>query len=343
MRRTFWNPRGAASVEAAVSMIVIIPVFMYALFLDDLLRYAADVQETVTSTPWDFTHQNYAHSDEGGTAQDGSKGGLGSVQHNARLMYCDHESSGDSYEHSQDCDAENHHNALSGHVCWLNDNAEQVTCDAVDTSVGALKESGFAAYKNEFGSQGGLYHCHAKAIVENYLMPEKFLQKFSKEDLSKENWKGKGGIHGNAQAGKEATAYYLKQQHFALVTDTLALTYAAGGGDLNTKPEDYKGDVYDRVENVYSENGEVGTGLTEAETFAKSLSSDLLSTALDSNARKPRVAMPPRGSVTHSVQEDKGSTDYFATPWRDGAGDRHQKTGQARGNNYMGCKTAEGC
>ncbi|MDC0711808.1 hypothetical protein POL68_25285 [Stigmatella sp. ncwal1] len=342
MRRTFRKQRGAASVEAAVSMIVIIPVFMYALFLDDLLRYAADVQETVTSTPWDFTNQNYAHSGEGGNAQDGTKGGLASVQHNARLMYCDHESSGDSYDHSTDCDGENHHNALSGHVCWLNGNAEQVTC-ALDSSVGALKDSGFKTYKDAFSKEGGLYQCHAKAIVENYLMPETFLQKFSKVDLSNENWKGKGGIHDNAQKGDGTTAYYLDRQQFALVTDTMALTYAEGGGDLDVKPEDYEGDVYDRVKNVYDDNDAVQQGLDAAETFGENLNQDLLDSAPYGDLKQPKVSTPPRKSVKQSITEDKGSTDYFATPWNDGAGDRHRKTGEARGNNYMGCKTAEGC
>ncbi|ADO76149.1 hypothetical protein [Stigmatella aurantiaca] len=343
MRLVFRNQRGAASVEAALSMIIIIPTFMYALFLDDLLRYAADVQETVTSTPWDLTNQDYAHSDEGGTGQDGTSGGLASVQHNARLLYCDHESSGDSYDHAQDCDAENHHNALSGHVCWLNDGAEQVTCDAVDKSVGDFSDSDFGRYKGKF-STGGLYRCHAQAIVENYLMPKTFLQQFSQvEQLSKENWKGKGSIHGNAQSGTDDTAYYLDKQFFAIVTDPMALNYAAGGGDLAVKPGTYSGDVYDRAESVYANNAAAKNVFQEYRTFKQSLKGELLGTIGDEDGSQPNVSLPSGGEVTQSITEDKGSTDYFATPWEDGAGSQHQKTGEARGNHYMGCKEAAGC
>jgi hypothetical protein len=344
MRQAFRTQRGAASVEAAISMIIIIPTFMYALFLDDLLRYAADVQETVTSTPWDFTGQDYAHTNEGGTAQDGSSGGLASVQHNARLLYCDHESSGDSYDHAQDCDAENHHNALSGHVCWLNDGAEQVTCDAADKSVGALSDTDFGGYMDDFAT-GGLYHCHAQAIVENYLMPKTFLQQFSQvEQLSKENWKGRGSIHGNAQAGTDDTAYYLAKQHFALVTDTMALNYAGGGGELSAKPGEYSGDVYARVENVYKDVSGANQAFTSYTTFVQSLSSaKLLSDLGNDDPAKPNVSTPAGGSVTQSITEDRGSRDYFTTPWNDGSGDRHRRTGAARGNHYMGCQTAEGC
>ncbi|SEU31773.1 hypothetical protein [Stigmatella erecta] len=343
MRHDFRKQRGAASVEAALSMIIIIPTFMYALFLDDLLRYAADVQETVTSTPWDFTSQNYAHPEEGGTAQNGTKGGLASVEHNARLMYCDHESSGDSYDRGQDCDSEDHHTALSGHVCWMNDGAEQVTCDAVDQSVGNISDWDFTRYKDDFAT-GGLYQCHAQAIVENYLMPKTFLQKFSQVDMSKENWKGKGTIHGNAQSGTDDTAYYLAKQHFALVTDTMALTYAGGGGELAVKPGEYSGDVYTRTESVFAENKEADEAFGAYKAFVDLLTSnELLQDVGSEDPKKPNVSMPAGGSATQSIEEDKGSRDYFATPWNDGAGDRHRETGEARGNHYMGCKTEEGC
>jgi hypothetical protein len=344
MRHVFGKQRGAASVEAALSMIIIIPTFMYVLFLDDLLRYASDVQETVTSTPWDFTNQNYAHSDEGGTAQDGTSGGLASVQHNARLMFCDHESSGDSYIHSQDCQSEDHHTALSGHVCWMNEGAEQVTCDGVDQSVGGMSDQDFSRYKNGF-AKGGLYQCHAQAIVENYLMPKTFLQKFSQvERLSKENWKGTGSIHDNAQEGTDDTAYYLAKQHFALVTDTMALTYAGGGGELTVKPGQYSGDVYARAENVYGKNGAASEAFGSYNTFVDSLTSNQLVQSVGGvDPSTPNVSTPAGGSATQSIEEDKGSRDYFATPWNDGAGDRHRKTADARGDHYMGCKQEEGC
>ncbi|HEY0093945.1 MAG TPA: hypothetical protein VGB96_06455, partial [Archangium sp.] len=52
--------RGAAAVEMALSMLVFVPIFLYALFLDDLLRYSLDAQEAALSTVWDFTVQDYS-------------------------------------------------------------------------------------------------------------------------------------------------------------------------------------------------------------------------------------------------------------------------------------------
>ena len=41
--------RGAASVEAAISMLIIIPAFMYALFLDDLHCFILDGARDVSN------------------------------------------------------------------------------------------------------------------------------------------------------------------------------------------------------------------------------------------------------------------------------------------------------
>lgn len=350
MRRAFRQPRGAASVETAISMIIIIPVFMYALFLDDLLRYAADVQETVTSTPWDFTTQDYNQPNEKGLKNVGATapaGGGTAVQHLARLMYCDHESSGDSYNDSQDCDALDHHEgrAVSGHVCWLNSGAHQVTCEAVDTSVGSLGGQ-YDDYKGEFGT-GGLFQCHAKAVVENYLMPKTFLQKFSQVDMSKENWKdASGDIHSNAVAGTNDTAYYLAQQDFAIITDTWALNDSPESGvDLAVEPGTKSGPVYDRVNNVYSGNTGYTYFNTMNTTFRTALfAKNLLIPGVGDNPATPNVSTPPPGQSTQEIDQDEGgSQNYFSTPWQDGAGDAYRETYDARGDFYMGCSSAEGC
>ena len=55
-RRT---PRGSAAVELAALMITLVPLAMYTLYLEDLLFYHLDQQETVVSTPWDFVHGDY--------------------------------------------------------------------------------------------------------------------------------------------------------------------------------------------------------------------------------------------------------------------------------------------
>jgi hypothetical protein len=332
MRRTSrQQQRGAASVEAAISMIIIIPIFMYALFLDDLLRYAADVTEAVTSTPWDFTGQNYMKGGDKATE----------VQHLARLMFCDHESSGDSYEQGQDCDAMDHHEkrAFVSHVCWLNNEtdsngelkAEQVTCRLADNNAGSLGVGTYDSFRQKFGPSGGLYACYAKAVVENYLLPKSFLQEFSQVDLTKENWKGKGDIHGNAQSGTDDTAYFL------------ALNDKADS--VKVSPDQKSGEMYTRVENVYTGNQLFGAFQGQYNTFKGRLAGkNILLPGVGDDPLTPNVALPEAGESVQQVKgDDGGNKDFFATPWRDGAGDRHQKTADARGSYYMGCKNPESC
>jgi hypothetical protein len=349
MRRAFQKPRGAASVEAAISMIIIIPIFTYALFMDDLLRYAGDLQEAVVSTPWDFTIQDYTRPGELGLTEDSGGtsepvGGATLVQRNARRMFCDHESSGDSYNQAQDCDSENHHDgkALSGHVCWLNDNAHQVTCEPVRTNVGDLTDPTFRQYKSRFGNTGGLYECHGRTVVENYLMPKSFLQEFSKEDLSKENWKKKGSsYHGNAQAGDNDTAYYLEQVNFALITDPWALN----DRNLQVPAGTKSGQVWERANVAYRNNlGYAPAVAASAAFLASAVSEGLLGVGAFDNPATPNISFPSAGSPTVNVTQDTGSRGYFATPWRtSGTRGPYEDTYDARGDYYMGCTSEEGC
>ncbi len=356
MRRSQQSRRGAASVEAAISMIIIVPAFLYALFLDDLLRYAADLQEAVLSTPWDFTGQNYAptHREVMNPAQSStSQNALVDVQHFAREMFCDHESSGDSYDRAEDCDKQTHHEgrALSGHVCWLNKAAEQVTCNPVKREVGLLQDKEFRQYQGRFGEASGMYECHGKEVVENYLMPKTFLQKFSHVDLSKENWKSKGSdYHGNAEAGTDQTAYYLEKQHFALVTDSWALNgdlrTAVPGDSLALQPKDAEGDLYERVEESYQGAELFEQFKSDEKSFRIAAEGGhLLEDGEKFDKRtKPHVSLKKSGGAPQqAVREEGGSVMYFNAPWKDGSRDAYEKTGQQRGQYYMGCKNVEGC
>jgi hypothetical protein len=352
-----YRARGAASVEAAISMLLIVPVFLYALFLDDLLRYAGDLQEAVTSTPWDFTGQDYTRTGTRGLGKvEGSAppGGQTAVQWQARLMFCDHESSGDSYEKGQDCGAQDHHagKALSGHVCWLNAGARQVTCEPVQTDVGLLKEGQFRQYQAVFGTAGGMYECHARSVVENYLMPKSFLQRFSKVDLAKKNWKSQGSdYHENATQGTDETAYFLEAQHFSLVTDPWALNgdlKAPNPGDtLAVRPGDKRGELYERVNHVYTRSPAFAA-LAAADALFRTAASEqelLAPGAKPDDPLDPNVSLQKTRSVppTQAIQEEKRSVHYFATPWKDWSRDAYEKTAHKRGAYYLGCKNPEAC
>ncbi len=367
MRTARHSQRGAASVEAAISMLIIIPAFMYALFLDDQLRYAADLQEAVVSTPWDFTGQNFTQPDKSRglivyPPKDGPYGGKTVAQNQARLMFCDHESSGDTYssDADQDCNSQDHHigKALSGHVCWLNKQAEQITCEEVQTDIGNLSEPVYRAYKNSFGNDngGGLYECYGKEVVENYLLPKSFLQEFAGDTgMTKKNWKAEGtDIHGNADKGTKDTAYYLEQQRFALLVDSWALNEVPANSaekevaiDLEVKPGKKEGVLYDRVNVVYRKNlgyfpmaGSVGNFMMTA--GQRLLSPGAL--ALGDSPLTPNVSMTKVGTSPpeREIEQDTTTAKYYSTPWQDWNTNPYKATNDGRGKYYMGCSSAGG-
>ena len=44
-------------------MIVLIPTILYTMYLEDLLFFKFDLEETVISTPWDFANQDFRKYD----------------------------------------------------------------------------------------------------------------------------------------------------------------------------------------------------------------------------------------------------------------------------------------
>lgn len=357
--------RGAAAVETALCMLVIIPVFLYALFVDDMLRHALDAQEAALSTVWDYSVQDY--SPEAGTGYD-------AVQGYARLMFCDHESGADSFrmemgpgknpgdpprETAHECHnhAEEHHVGVAAHVCWLNKGAEQVRCQQPDKSVGAFGVPLHSEYMNRF-SQGGLIRCSARAGIQNFLLPQQFLPEFSKVQLAKERKdRDEGGIHQHAQStnaeGHDADldVYLLPEERLAILTDTWALRTPA-----SIRPGTKSGPLYDRVAQVYRDPQNVGHPLMDVAVtalLARATSSNLLNPqlALDRNAADdpatPNIAISPHaaGSQTPSerVQQEGRSRYYFNTEWRDWEQDNNQETYRNRGDWYLGCSRAEGC
>lgn len=345
--------RGAASVEMALSMVALIPIFMYALFLDDLLRYSLDNQEAAVTTIWDFTTQDYTKGlKQSGGGGKGPQGGSSNVQHNARLTYCDHESgidrpdamSGSNYA---DCEDTDHHLAVVAHVCWMNDNAQQVTCSAPDTgaaSLGGLSDD----YQGEF-TNGGLIFCEARAVVENYLLPEQFLPEFSKVKLTKENWKDKGveNVHSNAEEGTKANAYFLKKETMGILTDTWALTQ-----DADISPSGSSGEMYDRMKNQYTGVITYNAMRTQMQDFRQKITEDLLDGTMlymfEDSPDDPYISIHPHLAnmqTPANTVDQEGNTRYFNQEWRDWDQDKNQNTYKhgERGDWYMGCKDAESC
>lgn len=349
------GPRGAASVEMALSMIVLIPIFLYSIFLDDLLRYSLDAQEAALSTVWDYTTQDYTQA----LKPNRSGSGGTQIQYFSRLTFCDHESGLDRTDKKGsdgsylDCSDPDHHKAVVAHVCWMNNDAKQVTCEEPEKGAGGGLEPRYVMYRGKY-TNGGLVKCSARAVVENYMLPETFLPQFGKEPkLVKKNWKGEGDVHSNAEAGtggKDGNAYFLKQQQMSIITDTWALTKEA-----DTEPGDKSGEMHDRVNFAYTTSLKYATMVTNYASFSQKITQDLLSPLallMGDSPLSPNLAIKPHDGRTPTPsisikQEGRGGrgANYFTTEWKDWDSNKSEsiyKHGQ-RGEWYLGCKDAEKC
>lgn len=365
--------RGAAAVEMAVSLIVLVPVFLYALFLDDLLRYSLDVQEAAVSTVWDFTVQDYTSElPTEGTRSKGPKGGLTVVQKQARNMFCDHESgidsfdrqtytdkdTGEAFQSYPDCQETGHHQALVAHVCWINDQAKQVTCEHPEKNVGDLGDPLHRSFQGQF-THGGLYKCSAIAVVENYLLPKKFLNNgFSKVDLSKKFWTTTDqSVHENSEDGADDTAYYIKQQQLSILADTWAVTRPDNQRPGAPPPKPKNGPdkkpldqrhLLKQVNHLYEEVGKDQSLKDKSKSFLDEATQDLLASSVPppgGDPREPTVAISPVGEdePTEKISQAGKSASYFNTEWKDWERDAIPDTYEARKTGYLGCKLGEGC
>ncbi|WP_426747973.1 hypothetical protein VZQ01_12965 [Myxococcus faecalis] len=367
--------RGAAAVETALCMLVIIPVFMYALFVDDLLRHTLDSQETALSTIWDYAVQDYPTKPKNPPPEGGAEEpfyGFNGAQYYARLQYCDHESGLDSFGPGKGPECENdegHHAEVTAHACWLNPGAQQVQCtlNQADPNggggggpAGAYNVTLHQAYMDDFG-KGGVIRCSARLGVQNYLLPRTFLQDFSQVNLARQTKNKSDGIHSNAQGGDlqddprglAGDVYLLPWERIAIVTDTWALTkearYAPGTEDSDQE------NLYARVSQIYKsgDNPAYEQMSSAAEAFVNEATQEVLSSDIRLDDMPPGddpreaslsiVPFPSSGGPTQTMNQNGGSATYFNSEWRDWDRNNNEKTHNARGNNYLGCAQAERC
>ena len=176
--RTF-RKTGAAAVEMAITMVVLIPLIFLALFLEDFIYYRLNGQEPLIAAAWDHITPDYMT-----TAPD--VGGMN------RLKYCDHTAAFDSYDKEFDCQGAGgaeepgdgdmatggasadigHHHATGAHQCWLG-GGQQVKC-----GINKLGGNGIvvgSAMQQFFGSpwnKGGIATCSAQLNVFNWIIPK---------------------------------------------------------------------------------------------------------------------------------------------------------------------------
>ncbi len=166
--------RGQAAVELAVMMVVVVPLIFYTLFLQDLLSYRLDQQETVNAPPWDFAIVNYQ--------KDQGKDRSHDIGANNRKTFCDHTSAYNTYsDYNKDCngsEALEHHKSLTAHACWVAfGHNGQVQC-GVDDDVARPDGPGFESVGlfYDHWNRGGLAHCTARLGVFNKFITQAFLQ-----------------------------------------------------------------------------------------------------------------------------------------------------------------------
>ena len=160
-------------------MVVVIPLTMYTLFLEDFNSYYLDWQEAITTSPWDFTAADYSKTVNADSA----------VAHNNRREFCDHTSAYTSFDADYECNSNIHHKALTAHQCWLVKNTgkegnkrkgKQVTC-TLDASPGKIDRADCTAAQY---NHGGLGECTAALGVQNYFIIHSFLDAGSSQPES---------------------------------------------------------------------------------------------------------------------------------------------------------------
>lgn len=226
--------RGAAAVELAIMMVFLVPTFMYVLFLQDLLWYKLEMQETIVSTPWDYSFVDWNRfkmkdssspppednaEESGGSAGDGydptktdekpptyADEDLDNVvARNSRRTYCDHTSAYDGTV-QWDCKDQHHHTNYAAHQCWLTASGAsggikglQVTCSRKKDSSMAIPGSSF----NDDFNAGGVVNCYARLGVTNYFLPNKFFEFWGRNDVTK--MQRFGGNNAVGSSGNQST------------------------------------------------------------------------------------------------------------------------------------------
>lgn len=322
--------RGAATVELALSMLLIVPIFLYVLFLDDLLRYKLDLQENVITTPWDLTTVNYEAGDR-----------MGDVQHFNRLQFCDHISAYDSFDQAFECTGEQHHKAVSAHMCFLvGGKGEQVTCQGPQRDVGGnyMIDLGIVGALKDEAQAGGFYNCRARAGVINYFLPNKIWTSFSDVDMTGVAYHygdiDREGTGTHASENASGNVFPLKEQRFGLIADTWALT---SRDDLDTTSGGRSGNLYTRVDKIYGAGplGSIATTMLPMAFVAQAAGQGLLNPmVMFDMGRFGDSTQTPEVTFTTALPPEQNG--YYSSQWKDWEQDKVESSHSNRDRYYLG-------
>jgi hypothetical protein len=362
--------RGQAAVELSLMGIIIVPTFLYILFIDDLLRFRLDQQEALVTARWEFSTVNYDR--ESSTAKyipkDGKSGNGSSTIHEAvetfsRFQFYDHSAASPRIEYvsgkliGNSAVDQNHHNGVGAQQCWLvGGKQNQVSCNPPDIDVATnYTIDGTGGARADLkgyvmsGSVGGMYSCKGRVGVINHWLPSGTLF-FSKEELSSRKYHGtksSGAIQINGEGsdtvGSGITAndsktedYHFPADEGAVLTNPWAMSEQDDNG-----PNSHSGPLYKRMDKVYSANlPTVGLAAVIAmypvQATAKGLlqpEAYLMDNILGDNILTPEIAFTNK--YQPQISGYAGGKFYSSQYW-DFSGNPVDKTYKARGTWYLG-------
>jgi hypothetical protein len=346
--------RGQAAVEMALMTIIIIPTFLYIIFLDDLLRFKQDQQEAMIASGWDFTTMNWDHQTNNTADYYPSAGNShhGAATQFNRFSYSDHTASTPRFE-DPTASSEYHHLAVGAHQCWLvGGKANQVTCTQGDINMAAnFAVDGTVNGRTRLrdwvaNGTGGQYSCTGRVGVINNYLPDGILF-FSKEELSSRKFHGKysddGAIDFNGTSAHSYTtaseAYHFPADTFSIVTHPWAMTDQDNVAPTDTPrlPGGTPGPaLYDRVVQVYNAIGPLAA-ITSATIYpAKAVQQQLISPLILIDSPVGDLMLTPEVAFTKSYAPKVGG--FYSSQYWDGQGDDVSKHYSNRENWYLGAK-----
>jgi hypothetical protein len=343
--------RGQAAVELSLLGILIIPTFLYIIFLDDLLRYKQDQQEAMVAAGWDFTTLNWDHQtlqnpeyylpNKGTPANQADSRHESHVSFYNRMAYSDHTAATPRFDDPTADLSEKHHLGVGAHQCWLVGETKnnQVTCTQVDVNIAAnFTVDGTVNGRTrlrDFVSQGtgGLYQCKGRVGVVNNFLPSGVLF-FSKEELSSRKFHGKFSDSGSIDFDgknthsyrKSAEAYHFPFDTFAVVTHPWAMTDQEDVSPTNSPrlPATTSGvPLYDRVVQIYNSVGPIAAIGSATIYPVKAIQQQLISPAVIIDQATPvssgDLMLTPevafRKAYDPTVNGYQGGTFYSSQYW----------------------------
>jgi len=235
----------------AILAIILVPIIMYYLFLEDALYFKLNGQEPVVAAPFDMLTVNYNMPTK-------------DVGYFNRMIYCDHSSAYDSagnggskFDPTFDCqgsppspadpafDPDNptavyagtdkgHHTEKGAHQCWISAGAKQLYCSGTGNSmkIGTKILAGPSTKWLDYYNKGALTTCSDRVGVLNYIIMAKFF-----------SWSARGGeltggsfgdhqlkhnrqhAHADYTSSTTGNSILMPEQKLAVLTDPWALNH----------------------------------------------------------------------------------------------------------------------